>query len=216
MANTNAPFGFIPYGVIQGMAPNFGLTPRKILYTNTTQIFTGDPVTTQTTGYIAQSSAPSGTTQIAGIFWGGCEYYSTSGKIPRQNTYWPGSDANADPFPSFIISNPNSTFLVQVANSNTAAAASNTATLANVGMTANFAFGTGNGTASVGNTASGRSTAYLDLYQAGNTATQPFRILQLGSDFLPAGSPGSDPTTPYNWVLVGFNNQEMRTTAGHS
>jgi len=204
MANTNSPFGFIPYGSIQGMAPNFGLTPRKILYTNATAIYKGDPVTTQTTGYIAQSVA--GTTQIAGVFWGGCEYYSVAGKIPLQRPYWPGSDAAADPFPAFIISNPNATFLVQTGNSNTTASA---ATLANVGMTANFAIGTGN-------TTTGASGAYLDLYQAGNTSTQPFRILQLGSDFLESGSPGSDPTTAYNWVLVGFNFQEMRSTTGHS
>ena len=204
MANVNAPFGFQPFGVIQGMAPNFGFTPRKIAYGNATAIFQGDPVTTLTTGYIAQSTA--GTTQIAGVFWGGVEYYSTAGKIPLQRNYWPGSDTTIDPFPAFIISNPNATFLVQTGNSNTAASA---ATLANVGMTANFAI-------TAGNTANGRSGAYLDLYQAGSVTTQPFRILQLASDFLQPGAPGADPTTAYNWVLVGFNFQEMRSTTGHA
>ena len=153
MANVNSPFGFLPYGTIAGMAPNMGFFPRKILYSNSTPIFTGDPVTTQTTGYIAQSSAD-GSTQVAGIFWG-CEYYSTAGKIPKQSPYWPGSDAANDVFPAFVIMNPNATFLVQTANSNTTASA---ATLSNVGMTANFAYASTNG-----NTTTGRSTAYLDL-----------------------------------------------------
>lgn len=208
MANTNAPFGFQPWAPMEGTVGNLGFTPRKIYKSDTTAIFKGDPVFTQTTGYISQ--AVRGTTQIAGVFWGGCYYYSTAGKIPLQNIYWPGTtDAAADPYPALIIANANATFLVQTGNSNTTASP---ATLANIGMTANFSF-TNSG---VGNTSTGMSVAYLDLYQANDTTTQPFKILRLGSEFLEAGSPGSDPATAYNWVLVGFNFSESRSLNGHA
>lgn len=204
MANTNAPFGFQDIGSLAGMVPNAGLDWGKILYSYATQIFRGDPIIRATTGYINQA-APS-TTQILGVF-NGVNYYSTAAKQPVQGPYWPaGSPSGTLDAAGSFISNPNAMFLVQTANSNTTASA---ATLANVGMTAQFAIGTGN-------TATGRSGAYLDLYQAGDTATHPFKIVALASTILQPGSPGADDTTAYNWVIVGFNFQVYRSAVGHA
>lgn len=205
MANINAPFGFLPDGVLQGMVPNLGHDNGLIALAYATQTFKGDPLVRATSGYLQQAAA--GTTQIAGVFFGGVEYYSIIGKIPVSSPYWPGAGvSNVDGNAQFI-SNSNATFIAQTGNSNTAASP---ATQANVGMTANFALGAG------GNTTTGASSAYLDLYQAGSVVTQPFKILALASSFLLAGAPGSDDTTPYNWVLVGLNFAESRSFTGHA
>ena len=208
MANVNNPFGFQPYGSLQGTVTNFGFDARQILKTDTTAIFRGDPTLTGTSteaGFIRQSAGGAGA-QVAGIFWD-CKYYSIAGKIVVSRPYWPGtSDALSNPFPANVLSNPGQRFLVQTGASSGSVSA---ATQANVGNTCDFAYGSPNG-----NTTTGMSTAYLDLFTAvaSSGTTLPFRILQLGSDFLEPGSPGSDPTTAYNWVLVGFNWQELRTT----
>lgn len=204
MANTNAPFGFLEYNSTQGTFFNGGLSTGQILYSYATQIFAGDPVDLATTGLLNQGTAD--TTQIYGVFRG-CKYYSTAAKQPVWSRFWPaGSPSGTLNGEGYVITNPNATFLVQTGNSNTTASP---ATQANVGMTATFAIGTGN-------TTTGASGAYLDLYQAGNVGTQPFKIIALASSFLVAGSPGSDDTTAYNWVLVGFNYQYFRSLDGHS
>ena len=209
MANINQPFGFTPIWSLNGTVTNFGFDPKRILKTDTTAIFRGDPVLTGTSteaGYIRQS-AGGASVQVAGIFWD-CEYYSIAGKIPIMRPTWPGTaDAASNPFPANIISNPQARFMVQTgASSGTVVAAAQS----NVGNTCDFAY---TGASNVGNTTTGISSAYLDLFTAVASAgtTLPFRILGLASDYLSPGSPGSDNTTPYNWVIVGFNFQELRT-----
>lgn len=204
MANTNSPFGFQDSGSLSGVVPNSGLDQGLILNSYGTQIFRGDPIIRATSGYIQQAAA--GTTQILGIFMG-CEYYSTAAKQPLWSPYWPAGTPSTLNAKAYFISNPNNVFLVQTANSNTTASA---ATIANVGMTAQFSLGAG------GNTSNGISGAYLDLYQAGDTTTQPFKIVALASTYLAPGSPGSDDTTAYNWVYASFNFQVYRSLDGHS
>jgi hypothetical protein len=41
------------------------------------------------------------------------------------------------------------------------------------------------------------------------TATLPFRVVGLWSDYAPAGSPGTDNTTPYNLAVVTPNTAQM-------
>ena len=53
----------------------------------------------------------------------------------------------------------------------------------------------------------GISGAYLN--SVGTTVTFPFIVVDLVT--FPPGANGADPTTAYNWVVVGFNNQIMRT-----
>jgi hypothetical protein len=69
-----------------------------------------------------------------------------------------------------------------------------------VGQYAQFAIGTGNNN-------TGTSGAYLN--SLGSTVTYPFIVTDLITS--PPGANGSDPTTAYNWVVVGFNNQLART-----
>lgn len=200
MANTNSPFGFRQYYGGSGGAPTFAQTARLIASTNATAIFSGDPVMPvigAATGYITQASP--GSTTLAGIFIG-CKYLSTSQKRVVWNSYWPGSDATGD-VEAYIVDDPNAQFSV-MGNSTTfnITGSLTTVTSSTVGQYAQFAIGTGN-------TASGQSGAYLN--SVATTATLPFIVRALIAS--PPGAPGADPTTAYNQVIVGFNNEWLRS-----
>jgi hypothetical protein len=200
MANTNAPFGFQEYYGGAGGAPTFAQSTRRVASTDSTAIFFGDPVmpvVSTANGYITQASP--GTTVVAGIFVG-CKYLSTSQKRTVWSRYWPGSDATGD-VEAYVIDDPNARFVV-MGNSTTfnITGTLSTYTSSPVGQYAQFAIGTGN-------TASGQSGAYLNTL--GTTVTYPFIVVDLITS--PPGSNGADPTTAYNWVVVGFNNQIART-----
>lgn len=194
MPNIQAPFGFRQWSGM-GATPTYEQTTRLIASGNGTAIFNGDPVVSLSTGYITRATA--GTTQIAGIFIG-CKYLSTSQKRTLWMPYWPGSDAAAD-VEAYIITDPNAKFLAQAGGAATAIV------LGNVGNNVNFGLGTGN-------TSTGNSGAFADQTTIATTATLPFRILQLVQD--PPGSNGSDITTGYNYVVVGFNFMDVKSTTG--
>jgi len=200
MANTNSPFGFRQYYGGSGGAPTFAQSTRLIASTDSTAIYSGDPVmpvVSTANGYITQA-AP-GTTTLAGIFLG-CKYLSTSQKRIVWNSYWTGSDATGD-VEAYIVDDPNAQFSV-MGNSTTfnITGSLTTVTSSTVGQYAQFAIGTGN-------TASGQSGAYLD--SVATTATFPFIVRGLIT--FPPGAPGADPKTAYNQVIVGFNNEWMRS-----
>lgn len=194
MANTNAPFGFSQTSG-HGSAPTYETNVRKIASNNSTAIFSGDPVTSLSSGYIAQSSP--GTTQIDGIFVG-CEYLSTSQKRTVWSPYWPGSDATGD-ITAYVVQDPNSRFVVQAGGSTTAIG------FADIGSNINFAVGTGN-------TSTGRSGAYADQTTIATTSTLPFRIVGLVTD--PPGAPGTDTASGYNRIVVAFNNVDAKSLTG--
>lgn len=197
MANILAPFGFRLTAVTGQNSPNNRLTARKISKSNSTAIFHGDPVTSLSTGYIAQSAA--GTTQIAGIFVG-CKYLSTALGRTIWNNYWPGSDAAQD-VEAYIIDDPTAVFMAQVNGGPVA--------LADVGSNINFTLTT------AGNTSSGISGAALDGTTVATTSTLPFRIVGYVGDTEFSGvGPGSDPTSANNYVFVTFNNQDFKVLSG--
>ena len=195
MANTLSPFGFSPSGTLSGSTPNFRLSRRLIASTYATAIFTGDavmPVTGTATGYIAQYAA--GAVPVAGVFWG-CKYLSLSQGRQVWSRYWPGSDANGD-VTAYVIDNPDATFVVQ---SGTASAV----TLANISSNATVT------TATAGSTLTGQSG--MALSTIGTTSTYPFIIVDVVTS--PTGQNGTDTTTAYGYVLVGFNNEIFRAGA---
>lgn len=200
MANVNAPFGFLQYFGGSGGAPTFAQSKRLIASGNSTPIYSGDPVMPvvgTANGYITQA-AP-GTTRIDGIFVG-CEYLSVSQKRKVWSRYWPGSDANGD-VTAYVVDDPNAQFVVQGDGTtfNISGTLSNW-TSSPVGKYAQFAIGTGNAN-------TGASGAYLA--SVNTTVTFPFIVRGLITD--PPGSNGADPTSAYNWVVVGFNNEWLRT-----
>lgn len=196
MANTFAPFGFAQYRGT-GSAPTYEQTGRLIALT-AGAIYSGDPVTTQTDGTIAQSVA--GTTQIAGVFVG-CEYLSATTLRKTWSPYWPGSGsalANTT-VTGYIINDPNAQFQVQSGNAGTAVLQTD------VGANVNFALGTGNAL-------SGISGAYANQATINTTATLPFRIMSLITN--PPGANGTDATSNGNWIVVGFNNVDTKSLTG--
>jgi hypothetical protein len=197
MANTLAPFGFRPVGNIDGMAPTYGHTQKRVASGDSTAIYRGDPVTQLTTGYVTRSTA--GSNQIHGIFVG-CEYLSTSLQRKVWKDYWPGSDATGDVLAQ-VISDPRALFRVQVNGSTPIG-------IADIGTNANFAVGT----PSAGNTASGQSYATLDQASLGTGATLQFRIVNIITE--PPGDNGTDYLSANNHVLVKLNNSDFNVAAG--
>lgn len=195
MANVQAPYGFWHVGYLPGTSYSFEPTVKKIASANTNKIHFGTPVVQLNTGYI--DVATPGTTQIAGIFVG-CRYLSLSKKMPWRDKAWLGADANGD-IDAFVIDAPGALFQVQ---SGTAAPVG----FADIGANINFAVGTGND-------ATGISGAYVNQGTINPaTTTLPFRIISLVTQ--PSGLNGTDITTPYNNVIVAYNNQDYRVLTG--
>lgn len=186
MANANAPFGFKEYRGM-GSGPTYEQSVRLIASNDSTAIYFGDPVSNVNTGYITRATA--GTAQIAGIF-AGCKYLSTSQKRVVWSNYWPGSDAAAA-VEAYIIDAPNAQFSVQ--------AGGTAIGLADMGLNIQFNLGTGN-------SATGISGAYVESPAV--TATLPFRIIGFITE--PPGANGTDISSAYNQIIVGFNNVTSR------
>ena len=202
MSNNLAPFGFRPTSTSNGPM-NFRISARRIAAGNTTAIYKGDVVTNvvgPATGYITQASPTSTTSSpIAGIFWG-CEYLSVSQKRVIWSQYWPGSDAQNDVI-AYVIDDPNARFVVQTSGTAFQISGTNAAFgTSPVGQLANFAIGTGSALTQ-------QSGMYLNA--VGTTGTFPFVITAMVID--PPGANGTDATSQYNYVQVGFNNEWLRS-----
>lgn len=196
MPNTNSPFGFEHVGFAGGRPGTYGNTTRSIASTNTDVIFTGDPVYSLATGYIAKATP--GTTPICGIFVG-CRYYSPAAKTIVWSPYYPGSGASGD-VECYIITDESALFKVQVGGSTTTGVV-----FADIGANIQFAYGTGN-------TGTGLSGAFVDQTTIATTSTLPFRIVDIITS--PAGVNGYDATGAYNVVLVRVNNQDFNQLTG--
>lgn len=205
MANILAPFGFSPEGTDAGAGPNFRLTQRLIASTNSTPIFSGDvvaPTYSTATGYIQQYSSTiynSGTplANPCGVFWG-CEYLSASQGRKVWSRYWPGSDANGDVM-AFIYDSPDMKFIVQSTQVTAIL-------LASVGQNVQVSFNDAPGTSVLGNTLVGSSTQGVTT--PSTASVLPFIITGLVQT--PTGAPGTDLTTPYNWVTVAWNSEVFK------
>jgi hypothetical protein len=205
MANTLAPFGFLQYYGGAGGAPTFAQTTRRIASSYTTAIYTGDvvsPVANTPTGYIQLGNATdiaaktNGQT-VAGIFVG-CRYLSTSQKRVVWSNYWPGSDATGD-VDAYVIDDPNARFLVQSSWSTPLMTSTSTYGTSPVGQYCNYTVGTGNAN-------TGRSGAYVSSLLS--TSGFPFVVVDVQA--FPPGTNGTDITSQYYNVVVGFNNEWLR------
>ena len=197
MANTQAYFGFTQYQGGAGGAPTFAQSVRRIA-SSSGAIYTGDPVmpaVSSANGYIVQASP--GSTTHAGIFVG-CKYLNTSLGRTVWSSYWPGSGATGD-VEAYVIDDPNARFIVQTSTSSFPITGTlSTQTSGVQGQYAQFSIGTGN-------TSTGRSGAYLS--SLATTATFPFVVI----DYQVGFQNGGDPTSQYCNVIVGFNNEWLRS-----
>jgi len=197
MANTQAYFGFTQYQGGAGGAPTFAQSVRRIA-SSSGAIYTGDPVmpaVSSANGYIVQASP--GSTTLAGIFVG-CKYLNTSLGRTVWSNYWPGSGATGD-VEAYVIDDPNARFIVQTSTTSFPITGTlSTQTSGVQGQYAQFSIGTGN-------TSTGRSGAYLS--SLATTATFPFVVI----DYQVGVQNGGDPTSQYCNVIVGFNNEWLRS-----
>jgi len=196
MANTDPGSynGFQQYSG-NGSAPTYEQVAVAIAY-NSTNIFFGDPVNPDSSGYIVQgsSSSGSGNTQIAGIFVG-CKYLSAAQKRVVWSNYYPGgTDPQSGTIEAYIVNDPNAKFKVW-----TAAAG---ATQADVNNNIGFNIGTGN-------TANGISGAYAATI--GTDSSLPFRVISLVS--APPGVNGTA-SGAYAQIIVQFNNVSPKQLTG--
>jgi len=207
VANNLAPFGFRPSNTSNGPV-NWRISTRRISKNNATPIFKGDvtvPVVGAANGYITQGAtadfaAPG--TPCSGIFWG-CQYLSVSQKRTVWNQYWPGSDSQEDVI-AYVIDDPNARFIVQADSTAFNITGTPTEFLTSpVGQLANFSDLGGN---------TNTQQSGMVISTLGSTATFPFIVTDLV--LAPPGSNGTDPTSIYNWVEVGFNNEWLRGNAG--
>jgi len=189
MANTQAQFGFKHIGFLSGGAPDYQLATAPILSTYTTKIYFGDAVIYSTASQYIQPATGTGTA-IVGIFQG-CEFTPSTGGPPQWSPWWPGA-ANADAT-AYIVNAPNAKFLV----------ASLLTTVPATAIGRNIGISTGSGGTTAGG---GYSTYVVDAAAITTTnALQPFRVLGL---YATNGiGNGSDTTSNYGWVIVGFNQQ---------
>ena len=196
MANTQATFGFRHIGYISGAAVDYQLATGTILSTYATQMFRGDPIVIDpTTGFINQAADNVSTVQ--GIF-DGCMYTPVGG-TPQWSPFWPG--ASGSPATAYFINAPGALFM---------AAAFNTSLVtANIGENVGFKIGTGN-------TSNGFSGATIDQSSLNTTNTLPFRVVApvtQSGNFGRIGN-GSDPSTPYGYAVVTFNNTNFKQLTG--
>ena len=194
MANTQAQFGFQHFGYLPGAAPDYAQsTPFQIQSSYSTKIWFGDPVVRLTASKYLATAVNTGTA-IVGVFVG-CVFTPSSGlAIPQWSPWWPGAAA-ADAT-AYVIDAPNALFRVA-------------ALLTAIPATAignNIGWSTGAGGTAVGQ---GFSTYTVDQASLATTSTLPFQIYSL----YPGIGNGSDTTTSYNWVIVGFNAQRFRAGA---
>lgn len=196
MANVQGPFGALVMGTVSGPV-NFAEghnPPWRIAAGDSTAIGYGDLVRLTSgatpTGYVTRWTAGDGSAvnAAAGIFLG-CKYFSTSQKKTVWSNYWPGSDATGD-VDAFLASDPSAMFTIQ--------ANAGPITQAAIGQTADVVMGSVN-------TTTGCSAMALDAPSASSPQYLPFKILSVVTS--PPGANGTDVTTAYNSVIVGFNNQ---------
>lgn len=209
MANTYSPFGFRSFGQREGTAPTGGMERMFIASSDASLYFTGDVVcqSSGTTGTnpntISLWSGSSGYVP-AGVFVG-CEYYSPSVGRMVWNSYFPGNVGSSSPCNAYVITNPQQLFIAQ---------ASTTSGVVGSSMIG-FGIGIASSGQASGNTLSGQSNIALASSNTSiQSATSPFRVVDVYSNFAPPGvngtSTGSEGAAilvvqPNNWQRMGLN-----------
>jgi hypothetical protein len=204
MANTSAPFGFRQFRRLDGGAPTAGFDTLTIASSDTNVIGTGDVVATSTTGpYVTVLS--SGLSQVRGVFMG-CEFYSPTFQRKVWSPYFPGSVATTsgtNDAQAWVCTDPEMLFTVQCSTSSTVSASQ-----------INMNFGVSSGTFGAANTTTGISGMTLASTSFATTATLPFRLWDLWSNWAPPGVNGTDNTSAGNVVVVQPNNWDRNNTTG--
>jgi hypothetical protein len=220
MTNTlNSPTqGFATFQRMDGGAPTAGMTPVWIASTDATFLFRGDPCVTSTApgsnnsgAYITSVGLGSLSSSflVRGIFQGCYQYQPIAGRVVWSNSYQGTVTGSTGDVKAYVVDDPDELFIVQ-ASTNSAIASSM------VGL--NISISTNSTT---GNTTTGYSNITVQSTSTTPSASYPFRIVDLYSNYAPpfggfglpnAGSSqtnivnGTDNGNPANIIVVRLNN----------
>tara|TARA_R100000963_G_scaffold30484_1_gene21757 strand:- start:833 stop:1417 length:585 start_codon:yes stop_codon:yes gene_type:complete len=190
MANIDSAFGLIPVAHVGQTDNNGGQTQYALGDTQSTAIFTGDPVKYKSDGTVEVATAGD---PVVGVF-GGCFYTDPTTSKPTWSPYFPASLAPGDA-KAFIWDNPMQTFIVQQDSvvSNLLAA--------NLNENANLIF-------NAGNTTTGVSGVEIDSSSADVTAALQVRLI----DFY--ATPSNNTTANNSVFVVKINNHKLMGGTG--
>ena len=190
MANIDSAFGLIPVAHVGQTDNNGGQTQYALGDTQSTAIFTGDPVKYKSDGTVEVATAGD---PVVGVF-GGCFYTDPTTSKPTWSPYFPAALAPGDA-KAFIWDNPMQTFIVQQDSvvSNLLAA--------NLNENANLIF-------NAGNTTTGVSGVEIDSSSADVTAALQVRLI----DFY--ATPSNNTTANNSVFVVKINNHKLMGGTG--
>ena len=190
MANIDSAFGLIPVAHVGQTDNNGGQTQYALGDTQSTAIFTGDPVKYKSDGTVEVATAGD---PVVGVF-GGCFYTDPTTSKPTWSPYFPASLAPGDA-KAFVWDNPMQTFIVQQDSvvSNLLAA--------NLNENANLIF-------NAGNTTTGVSGVEIDSSSADVTAALQVRLI----DFY--ATPSNNTTANNSVFVVKINNHKLMGGTG--
>ena len=171
MVNVNAPFGLRAVGELGSNIQNGGTTEYNILPGLATQIYKGDLVQIlAANGTIQQSAA--GNADCLGVF-NGCLYDDPTTQKPTWSNYYAGSitPANSEDVQAFVYDNP-----FQIYRCASDAQVASTVAGAHEVIFETFGFNT-----TAGSTATGKSSATLDIGST-HATNDSWKLLGLAED----------------------------------
>lgn len=184
---TNAPKGLQPVRKLDGSAWTSSLNDYQIDPTYASSLFTGDPVTVGSDGYLARGVAGSA---IVGVFMG--VKYIDSSNVAKFQAFWPGNPGvlTGSTVEALVIDDPNVVFTIQETDGS--GNAGTPLALADRGLNANFLY-------TAGSTATGQSAVSLNNASEADTISLNLKIIDLDP------TPGNAVGNFANW-LVTINN----------
>ena len=207
MPNTNAPFGYRPYRMLDGSPPTYGMERFFINSSDANNFGTGDLVaqSSQFPGAITLYAGSSVAPTPLGVF-NGCEFFSpTVGRVVWSNNYQTGAGAaSSNPVTAYVQTHPDLLYTAQVSSANITSS-NNTGELLfhNSGLGINTTTGISQATISSSQGVSGLSSA-------------PWRFIDTLANVGPPGAPGTDASSAqfFNIVVVKPNNWTYNVLTG--
>lgn len=205
MANTFSPFGFRQFGRMDGGAPTAGFDRLFIASSDPNLYFTGDVVclSSATTGTnpntISLWSGSSGYIPV-GIFMG-CKYYSPSVGRVVWSSFFPGNVGSSSPCDAYVCTDTDQRYIAQASTTGGVVGSS----IVGFGITiASSGQAAGNQTTGVSNIALASSATTIQ------SATSPFKVLDVYSNWAPPGVNGTSTGAEGGAILVVVPNNFWR------
>ena len=184
MANIDAPFGLRPIAKVGQNPNNGGQTQYDVGGSQSTAIFTGDPVKYKNDGTVEVATASDA---LLGVFMGGF-YTDPTTQKPTFKNYYPGSIVASDIIAN-VIDDPNVVYKVDSDGAFAVADIFKNFSVTNV----------------TGNTQTGISKVQLDYSVSGTTGTFVIQAIDISQD------PDNDEAGAANGdILVRINNHFYR------